>query len=317
MNKEAAAEAEADREWTEGGEGEEGGKEDEMSMDFPDETKDPWENIFDYVSLKGGPYQDLTHEEVARMKEAYQQKLLIDRRLRWLKARALPDPDRDAADILKQVNPQTEDSLIKTLGLDDGVRGARRIVRMEADAERQELASRIRAKIREEKLASAKLMKTALPNVQGQIIDPIKFHVARRTVRQARLLQSQLEEFLTWNSAEVLYGLLGGASVSIHHVEQQTTRSICYVFFTVASRHDPKDVEEKLNRAAPHLRMQMARRLELGYTPPFRFVYHTDEPMNMHNPHKWARERRIRRANLTQQGQVIAGTWGATMKGTA
>lgn len=143
------------------------------------------------------------------------------------------------------------------------MREARRIVRMEADAERQELASRIRAKIREEKLANAKLMKTALPNVQGetkimnsiqfgspclhdavretqttnfyldsflfvnlsgQIIDPIKFHIARRTVRQARLLQSQLEEFLTWNSAEVLYGLLGGASVSIHHVEQQTTR---------------------------------------------------------------------------------------------
>lgn len=61
------------------------------------------------------------------------------------------------------------------------------------------------------------------PN-SGQVVDPIKFHVARRTIRQARLLQSQLEEFLTWNSAEVLHGLLGGAAVSIHHVEQQTTK---------------------------------------------------------------------------------------------
>lgn len=40
---------------------------------------------------------------------------------------------------------------------------------MEADAERQELASRIRAKMREEKLANAKLMKAALPNVQGKL----------------------------------------------------------------------------------------------------------------------------------------------------
>ncbi|CDI83065.1 Chromosome I, complete genome, related [Eimeria acervulina] len=216
-NREATASTE---EQEEGAEGEEND-----SMDFPEEESDQCESLFDYVSLKGGAYRDLTHEEVIRMREAYQQKLLLDRRVRWLKARALPDPEREAAAIIKQhSNPQTEDSLVKSLGMDDGVRAARRIVRMEADAERQELASRIRAKIREEKLANAKLMKAALPNVQGQIIDPIKFHVARRTVRQARLLQSQLEEFLTWNSAEVLYGLLGGASVSIHHVEQQTTR---------------------------------------------------------------------------------------------
>ena len=74
---------------------------------------------------------------------------------------------------------QTEDSLVKSLGMDDGVRAARRIVRMEADAERQELASRIRAKIREEKLANAKLMKAALPNVQGKnmrvLVIPIPF----------------------------------------------------------------------------------------------------------------------------------------------
>ena len=64
---------------------------------------------------------------------------------------------------------QTEDALIKSLGLDDGVRAARRLVRLEADAERQELASRIRARMREEKLANAKLMKASLPNVQGKL----------------------------------------------------------------------------------------------------------------------------------------------------
>lgn len=70
-------------------------------MDFPEE-KDPYAGLFDYVSLKGGAYQDLTHEEVTRMKEAYQQKLLLDRRIRWLKARALPDPEREAAAIIRQ-----------------------------------------------------------------------------------------------------------------------------------------------------------------------------------------------------------------------
>lgn len=50
--------------------------------------------------------------------------------------------------------------------------------------------------------------------------------MARRVIRLARLLQSELEEFLTWNSAEMLHGYLDGASVSIHHIEQDTTRYV-------------------------------------------------------------------------------------------
>ncbi|KAL8425591.1 hypothetical protein Efla_004426 [Eimeria flavescens] len=294
----------------------------ETSLDFAEEGADFPEAAFDYASLRGGDYRDLTHEEAMRMRDAYQQKLLLDRRVRWLKSRALPDPDRDAAAAIRAQEVQTEDALVKSLGLDDGVRAARRLVRMEADAERQELASRIRAKMREEKLANAKLMKAALPNVQGKlhfaatIVDPIKFHVARRTIRQARLLQSQLEEFLTWNSAEVLHGLLGGASVSIHHVEQQTTRSVCYVFFTVASGHDPTEVEERLNRAAPHLRMQMARRLELGFTPPFRFVYYNDQfALNKHRLFELSAEHPRRKESLgKQKQQIIATSWANAMK---
>ncbi|KAL8270990.1 hypothetical protein Esti_005088 [Eimeria stiedai] len=290
-------------------------REEEASFDFPEETEDPVGALFDYASMRGGHYRDLTHEEAIRMRDAYQQKLLLDRRIRWLKSRALPNPDKDAAALIRAQEPQTEDALVKSLGLDDGVRAARRLVRMEADAERQELASRIRAKMREEKLANAKLMKAALPNVRGQVVDPIKFHVARRTIRQARLLQSQLEEILTWNSAEVLHGLLGGASVSIHHVEQQTTRSVCYVFFIVASGHDPKDVEVRLNRAAPHLRMQMARRLELGFTPPFRFVHQGDHlAINKHGLFKLAAEPTSRIGSVKKQKQqTIATAWATAM----
>ena len=98
-NREATASTE---EQEEGAEGEE-----DDSMDFPEEESDQCESLFDYVSLKGGAYRDLTHEEVIRMREAYQQKLLLDRRVRWLKARALPDPEREAAAIIKQhSNPQ-------------------------------------------------------------------------------------------------------------------------------------------------------------------------------------------------------------------
>ncbi|KAL8436520.1 hypothetical protein ACSSS7_001657 [Eimeria intestinalis] len=141
--------------------------EEERSFDFVEGAEDPVGALFDYASLRGDDYRDLTHEEAKRMRDAYQQKLLLDRRIRWLKSRALPDPDKDAAALIRAQEPQTEDALVKSLGLDDGVRAARRLVRMEADAERQELASRIRAKMREEKLANAKLMKAALPNVQG------------------------------------------------------------------------------------------------------------------------------------------------------
>ncbi|KAL8450766.1 hypothetical protein Emag_003054 [Eimeria magna] len=233
------------------------------SLDFVEGVEDPVDALFDYASLRGGDYRDLTHEEAIRMRDAYQQKLLLDRRIRWLKSRALPDPERDAAALIRAQEPQ-------------------------------------------------------------------------------------LEEILTWNSAEVLHGLLGGASVSIHHVEQQTTRSVrcysavisshvwdgkssacsptipacvgpcrsvCYVFFTVASGHDPKDVEVRLNHAAPHLRMQMARRLELGFTPPFRFVHQGDHlEINKHSLFKLATESTSRTGNVKKQKQqTIATAWAAAM----
>lgn len=69
--------------------------------DFPEEEPDPSKDLFDYASLRGGDYRDLTHEEAQRMRNAYQQKLLLDRRIRWLKSRALPDPEKDAAALLR------------------------------------------------------------------------------------------------------------------------------------------------------------------------------------------------------------------------
>lgn len=78
----------------------------DSSLDFVEEKADPSEALFDYASLRGENYSDLTHEEAMRMRDAYQQKLLLDRRVRWLKARALPDPERDAAAIVRAQEPQ-------------------------------------------------------------------------------------------------------------------------------------------------------------------------------------------------------------------
>lgn len=175
-------------------------------MDFSTPSANASEELFSYESLKGKGvhYQDLTHTEATRMREAYQQKLLVDRRLRWLKARSLPDPERqvslvsrreyetvrsglgtvsvplatDAPVLSFRVNHQMtaanaaflqEDAdIIQNLGLGDGIRAARQVAKMAADAERQELVSRVRSKMREEKLANAKVMKAFQPNVLGE-----------------------------------------------------------------------------------------------------------------------------------------------------
>lgn len=88
---------------------------------------------------------------------------------------------------------------------------------------------------------------------------------------------------------------------------------MCHVFFTVASGHDPKEVEKMLNNAAPHLRMQMARRLELGFTPPFHFVHHTEDlPLNKHSLLKLTREPHIG-ASKKEKQRVVATSWAKTM----
>ncbi|PFH34976.1 hypothetical protein BESB_058630 [Besnoitia besnoiti] len=184
---------------------------------------------------------------------------------------------------------------------------------------RDELVSRIRTKIREEKLANAKLMKAPVPNVAGHIVDPIKYHVARRTVRLGRLIQAQLEEFLTWNSPHMLFGVLDGAAVSIHHVEQRTTKSVCYVYYSLTSAHDPEETQRRLDRAAPQLRMQIARRLQLGYTPEIRFLPQPDGELfnknrlfNLTRPSKKSLEGGRDRE---ESFQVLKAGWNKSMNG--
>ncbi|CBZ54081.1 conserved hypothetical protein [Neospora caninum Liverpool] len=242
------------------------------------------------------PYRLLTHEEAKAMQEAYSEKLYEDRRRRWLRMYGLPNPEREARLLLRENEEkervlQEEEEVPGLVGENPGY--SARIEKMVRDTKREELVSRIRAKIREEKLANAKLMKAPAPNVAGHIVDAIKYHVARRTVRLGRLIQAQLEEFLTWNSPHMLYSVLDGASVSIHHVEQRTTKSVCFVYYTLTSSHDPEDIQRRLEQAAPQFRMQIARRLQLGYTPEIRFLPQPDgELFNKHRLFKLAAPRK-------------------------
>ncbi|EPT27305.1 hypothetical protein TGME49_228320 [Toxoplasma gondii ME49] len=247
-------------------------------------------------SLSAAPYRLLTHEEAKEMQEAYSERLFEDRRRRWLRMYGLPNPEREARLLLRENEErerllQEQEEVPALVGESAGYNA--RIEKMVRDTKRDELVSRIRAKIREEKLANAKLMKAPAPNVAGHIVDAIKYHVARRTVRLGRLIQAQLEEFLTWNSPHMLYSVLDGAAVSIHHVEQRTTKSVCYVYYTLTSSHDPEDVQRRLERAAPQFRMQIARRLQLGYTPEIRFLPQPDgELFNKHRLFKLTSTRR-------------------------
>lgn len=62
--------------------------------------------------------------------------------------------------------------------------------------------------------------------------------------------------------------------------------------------------------------MQMARRLELGYTPAFRFI-HADEELNKHSLFKLVSNPSPRSGISKQQKQqTIAKAWGATMNRT-
>lgn len=95
-------------------------------------------------------------------------------------------------------------------------------------------------------------------------------------------------------------------------------RSVCRVHFTVTSNHDPVDVERRLNRAAPYLRMQMARRLELGFTPPFRFVAYEDHGQRSRkalfkSATPYPETSRLHSA--ARRRQVAANAWAAEMNG--
>lgn len=150
--------------------------------------------------------------------------------------------------------------------------GNRRLQKMEDSARQDELESRFRARLREQKLENARIVKANQPDVGDLVTDPIQRHVQRRLVRQREKIHAGLEEVLTRNTAQVLCEFLQGVSVSIVRVRAKSPRQTQEIQYNLTSDHDPEWVQRQLNILAPKLRSQLAVNVNMGQTPNIRFV---------------------------------------------
>merc|ERR1719454_748357 len=115
--------------------------------------------------------------------------------------------------------------------------GNKRFQRMEDAARQEELESRFRARIREQKLENARIVKANQPSVGDLITDPIQRHVQRRLVRQRVKIHAGLEEVLTKNSAQVLYEFLKGVAISIVRITAPRPRATQEIHYHLTSDH--------------------------------------------------------------------------------
>mmetsp|Transcript_95283 Transcript_95283/g.188839 ORF Transcript_95283/g.188839 Transcript_95283/m.188839 type:complete len:387 (-) Transcript_95283:173-1333(-) len=246
----------------------------------------PW---LHYESLRGDTYptgdakrprwQDLTHNEAQRLQEMYMKKRMLDRKILWLKMQHLPNPQKEAKMTLRR-QKQAEDE--QTASNDKAVMypppfldvqpGAKRIQRMEEAARLEELESRFRMRIREQKLESARMVKAAVPDLGGVITDPIQRHINRRLVRQRVKIQTGLEDILTFSTAQILHEFMQGVAVSIVKVRAKRPRATQEIYYSLTSSHDPDWVQKQLNILAPKVRSLFAVKVNMGQTPDIRFI---------------------------------------------
>jgi len=248
----------------------------------------PW---LHYESLRGSTYpsgegklgpqwQDLTHGQAQRMQEMYMRKRMLDRKILWLKMSNLPNPEKEAKFSMRRTQEaeeqrKKEESSSQQLyppPFLDVQPAAKRLEKMEESARTEELESRFRARIREEKLENARILKANVPSIGGIVNDPIQRHVHRRLVRQRVKIHTGLEEVLTRNSAQILYEHLGGVSISIAKVFARRPRQTQQIQYNLTSDHDPAWVQKQLDIVAPKLRSQFAVKVNMGQTPNIRFV---------------------------------------------
>eukprot|EP00922_Rhytidocystis_sp_ex-Travisia-forbesii_P053799 GHVS01079848.1.p1 GENE.GHVS01079848.1~~GHVS01079848.1.p1 ORF type:complete len:159 (+),score=61.60 GHVS01079848.1:285-761(+) len=111
------------------------------------------------------------------------------------------------------------------------------------------------------------------------------------------MIRTELEEVLVWNTADMLYGVLGGGGISIKKSRMKTTKSCVYVHYTTINNNSINNssrtrsnsssgssggggriqeeqkavvIQRKLDIVGPKFR----HGLELGYTPELKFVLH-------------------------------------------
>ncbi|CAE7811199.1 unnamed protein product [Symbiodinium sp. CCMP2592] len=257
---------------------------DEADFQQSSRTK-PW---LHYESLRGATYpsggtgprwQDLTHAEAQRLQEMYMRKKMLDRKIRWLKLMELPNPEREAKRTLRlQQLKEAEEKRVPGGGdmypvpFQDLHPGHSKLQRMEEGARLMELESRFRARIRQQKLQNAAIVKAQKPQVGELITDPIQRHVKRRLVRQREKIHEGVEATLHVNSAQIMHEHLKGAAVSIVRIRAKRPRSTQEIQYNLTSDHDPEWVQRQLNILAPKLRSQLAVNVNMGQTPNIKFV---------------------------------------------
>lgn len=208
-------------------------------------------------------------------------KRMLDRKLRWLKMQHLPNPQKDAKmefrrRLADEEAAKSDEAPMYPPPLSDHDNNNKwnnhKMQGLVEGAQRDELESRFRSRIREEKLRNARIIKAATPKLGDIVTDPIKRHVHRRLLRQRVVIYDGLEEALTNNSAQVLYEFMRGVAVSIVRVQASRPRATQNIYYNLTSDHDPKWVETQLNILAPKLRSQLALSKNLGMTPNIRFI---------------------------------------------
>ncbi|CAA9991201.1 hypothetical protein, conserved in Apicomplexan species [Plasmodium knowlesi strain H] len=331
----------------------------EEQYNFPRNDQNKEDSIFNYESLKGkGLYQDLTHDEYQRMNDLYIKKCDVDRKIRWFKMSSILNPIKEAKSIVnaqrlsedekgrkrKKNGEEGDDSInaeesITQLGNTKGMEEfpieedikpyyqeegnfSQKIKRICEQNQYDEIVSRIRMKIRKEKMENSKIMKEKIPNVARHILDPIKYHVNRRRVRTEKLLHTHLEQLLNCNNAYFRFYLLNGLSISIHHLEMKSTRSLCKIVYTLLNKNIHHDmIKDKLDKVAFILRKLLARKLQLGYTPPLKFVplqeEHEKKLKNLHYYKLYAKYNypALETSNARESGAKLMDFYGKDLAG--
>ncbi|BAM41161.1 uncharacterized protein TOT_030000424 [Theileria orientalis strain Shintoku] len=264
---------------------------------------DEYSEFDKFESLRSNPkYQDLTHEERQYLQELEVRSKLNDPFNKLNANKVKVDPVRDAKALLKdsalEESPRDYTSQIEFIGENEETNLIDK--RLVEQNKFDEVVSRIRNKIRIEKKQNSEINKLRIPNVNGIVVDPIKKHVLRRAARIGTMLHTHIEQLFTCNDPEFLYKYLNGASISINHVVMPTSKSTVICYYNILSKHDPKQVQRSLDLVAPRVRFLIARKLELGYTPPVRFIKYNKNEF----------------VNVKRRAQMLEAAFNLTLEGT-
>lgn len=247
----------------------------------------PW---LHYESLRGTTYpsgdakrprwQDLTHAEAQRLQEMYMRKRMLDRKVQYLKRAHLPNPHRDAKMALrKEAEKEKEEEEGKSMELypppllnTTADKDELKLQKMMDSSRHEELESRFRNRIREQKLENARIVKASVPVMNGVVTDPIQRHIEKRLLRQRPGIHMGLEDVLTFTSSQILHEFLQGVAISVVRVHAQRPRATQDIYYNLSSDHDPAWVQRQLDILAPKIRSMLALKINMGQTPNIRFV---------------------------------------------